>query len=325
MSFQASRFIRSTSDERRHRVGGTKIEARLFSQTWETIELRRIATPTDSLAAFIDALGQQVRWLEERSGHAGSLPVGIALPGLVDPATGIAFTSNLPVSGEDVGAHLTATIGRRLPIMNDCQAFALSESNGGAGDGFNTVVGLIMGTGIGAGLCGAGKLTKRMNGSALEVGHVGVPARTLLPLNLPLWPCGCGKQGCFERYVSGSGLAAIGQYRSGRPWKAEEIVSAASSGDVQAKAVMADWAAIAAELLFEIQIHHDPDCIVIGGGLSAIPGILDILEKGLSAIPLGNMRPPVLKLAIHGDSSGARGAAILADGTPAAIATETSR
>jgi N-acetylglucosamine kinase len=303
-------------------VGGTKIEARLFSQSWETVELRRIATPTDNLADFIDALGQQVRWLQQRSGLATALPVGIALPGLVDPATGIAFTSNLPITGQDVGALLSTHIGRRLPIMNDCQAFALSESNGGAGDGFNTVVGLIMGTGVGAGLCVGSKLTQRLNGSALEVGHVGVPARTLLPLNLPVWSCGCGKQGCFERYVSGSGLAAVGQHRIGHRWQAEEIVSGAAAGDVLAISIMSDWAAIAAELLLDIQINHDPDCIVIGGGLSAIPGILDILGKALSAIPLGTMRPPVLKLAIHGDSSGARGAAILADGAAAARASE---
>jgi len=293
-------------------IGGTKIEARLFSGDLQTIDMRRVPTPRDTLENFVDALAEQILWLEARSGSGARLPVGVAFPGLIDRQSGRAFTSNLPVSGHDIETVLAERIGRRLPFMNDCQAFALSEANGGAGDGFDSVVGLIMGTGVGAGLTVEGRLTRRLNGGALEVGHIGVPARTLIPRGLPLWPCGCGKQGCFEQYVSGSGLAALGSFRLGRPVTSEEVVSLASGDDTQGVAILCEWAEIAAELLLTIQLDHDPDCIVIGGGLSGLPDVVSRLETALKVIRLGETRLPVIRVAVHGGSSGARGGAILA-------------
>jgi N-acetylglucosamine kinase len=293
-------------------IGGTKIEARLFSGDLQTIDMRRVPTPRDTLENFVDALAEQILWLEARSGSGARLPVGVAFPGLIDRQSGRAFTSNLPVSGHDIETVLAERIGRRLPFMNDCQAFALSEANGGAGDGFDSVVGLIMGTGVGAGLTVEGRLTRRLNGGALEVGHIGVPARTLTPRGLPLWPCGCGKQGCFEQYVSGSGLAALGSFRLGRPVTSEEVVSLASGDDTQGVAILCEWAEIAAELLLTIQLDHDPDCIVIGGGLSGLPDVVSRLETALKVIRLGETRLPVIRVAVHGGSSGARGGAILA-------------
>lgn len=297
-------------------IGGTKIEARLFSNDLATVEMRRIPTPKDRLADFIDALAEQVRWLEQFSHQGQDLTVGMAIPGLIDVHTGRAFTSNLPASGHDIAAILEERIGRRLPLMNDCQAFALSEANGGAGEGFKTVVGLIMGTGVGAGLTCDGHLPPRLNGSALEIGHIGIPAHLLASRSLPLWDCGCGKRGCFERYVSGTGLAALGAHWLGRPVTAEEIVASAQAGGTQHQQVLWQWAEIASELLLIIQLMHDPDCIVLGGGLSGIPDVVPLLEKPFQSVKLGEMRMPAIRCAIHGDSSGARGAAIMASRKP---------
>jgi N-acetylglucosamine kinase len=293
-------------------IGGTKIEARLFADDLTTIDRRRISTPKYDLAGFMAALVEQVEWLESISCLKRTLPVGIAFPGLIDRHTRRAFTSNLPAGGHAIEDMLAAKLGRSLPMINDCQAFALSEANGGAGDGFTTVVGLIMGTGVGAGLVSRGAFTHRLNGSALEVGHVGVPQRTLAPRGLPLWSCGCGKQGCFEQYVSGKGLAALAQFRLEQSLTSEQLVSRAAGGDAKSGAVLAEFADIAAELLLLIQLNHDPDCIVIGGGLSAIPDIGLRLENALRSLRLGEMRLPAICVARHGDSSGARGAAMMA-------------
>lgn len=293
-------------------IGGTKIEARLFSDDLATVKVRRIPTPKARLADFIDALAEQVQWLEQVSDQGRALPVGMAIPGLIDAHTGRAFTSNLPASGHDIAALLEERIGRRLPLMNDCQAFALSEANGGAGEGFRTVVGLIMGTGVGAGLTCDGRLTPRFNGSALEIGHIGIPAHVSASGDLPLWDCGCGKRGCFEQYVSGTGLAVLGAHRLQRPVTAEEIVACAQAGDAEHQRVLWQWAEIAAELLLIIQLTHDPDCIVLGGGLSRIPDVVSLVEKPFQSLKLGEMRLPAIRSAIHGDSSGARGAAIIA-------------
>ncbi len=293
-------------------IGGTKIEARLFSPELTTLETRRVATPTRDLNSFLDALADQVEWLQARSGIGAKLPIGIAQPGLVDPQSGVAFAANVPISGRDVAAELAERIGRTLPAMNDCQAFTLSETRDGAGDGFASVVGLVIGTGVAAGLVLAGAATPRLNGSAIEIGHVGVPARLLLSHGLPLWRCECGKLGCFEPYASGSGLAAIGRHRLGRSATAEELFAEAAGGAQDCAAVLDEWTELVGELLYTIQVLHDPDCIVLGGGVSRAPNIAVRLREALMRVKLGEMHLPQIRVARHGGGSGARGAALMA-------------
>ena len=301
-------------------IGGTKIEARLFSPELTTLETRRIATPTRDLNSFLDALANQVEWLQARSGIGAKLPIGIAQPGLVDPQSGVAFAANVPISGRDVAAELAERIGRILPAMNDCQAFTLSETREGAGDGFASVVGLVIGTGVAAGFVLAGATTPRLNGSAIEIGHVGVPARLLLSHGLPLWRCGCGKLGCFEPYASGTGLTAIGRHRLGRSATAEELIAEAADGSQDCAAVLDEWSELVGELLYTIQVLLDPDCIVIGGGVSRMPDITIRLSDALMHLKLGEMRLPQIRVARHGDSSGARGVALMARDLAAAAA-----
>jgi N-acetylglucosamine kinase len=129
---------------------------------------------------------------------------------------------------------------------------------------------------------------------------------------LPLFSCGCGKIGCFEAYASGNGLAALGRFRKGDPVKAEEIVAEAMAGHAESSAILSEWAEIVAELLLLIQLAHDPDCIVLGGGLSSIPDVISLIETPFKSIRLGEMGLPVIRVAVNGDSSGARGAAIMA-------------
>ena len=284
-------------------LGGTKIEARLFDgPEAHTVDLRRSTTPRDSYRALLDALSDQVRWLEERSGDP-ALPVGLAMPGALDPDTGVVFVANLPAGGEAPSRDLTARHGRPVPVVNDCMAFAYSEATGGAADGYRSVMGMTLGTGVGGGLCVDGALPHRHAGLSVEIGHLGVSARTLGRHGLPLFLCGCGRAGCVETYVSGTGLANIAEHLTGRRTPPE---------DQRDEAVLSAWADIAGEVLTTVQITLDPDAIVLGGGLSNRPDILDRLGAGLTAHRLGTARPPALLRARHGDSSGARGAALIA-------------
>ncbi|MGJ8612325.1 MAG: ROK family protein, partial [Octadecabacter sp.] len=157
-------------------LGGTKIEARLFDADGHaTLATRRVPTPTESYGAFLDALQAQIEWLMEQA-DAPDLPIGIAVPGLLDPETGRLFAANIVASGQLVGADISARLGRDIPLLNDCMAFALSEACGGAGDGFGNVLGLILGTGVGAGFCTDGRMPMRAGGLAVEIGHVAAPA-----------------------------------------------------------------------------------------------------------------------------------------------------
>ncbi|WP_068118845.1 ROK family protein [Tropicimonas marinistellae] len=292
-------------------LGGTKIEARLFGPGMETLELRRRPTPISDFDSFVAGLSEQISWLMDSAGNPG-LPVGIGIPGLIDKATGECFASNVPVSGRRLGAALAEVFGRDFPIANDCMALALSETNGGAGDGFEQVIGLVLGTGVGAGLCFNGRIPERLSGLVLEIGHVGMPARVLEKYGLPLWPCGCGNTGCMERYMAGSGFERLSEFLIGTRLDGRETVSRATTGDADAQLIYDAWIDLAAECLLTLQLTLDADCIVLGGGASQIPGLLERLDTALASRQLGTLKPPALRIAQHGDSSGARGMGLMA-------------
>ncbi|SDI55736.1 ROK family protein [Salipiger marinus] len=288
-------------------LGGTKIEARLFSPGLDLLDSRRIPTPTGGLDALLEAVADQLHWLEAASGQGAALPVGMGLPGVIDTGGGPAFAANLPVGGHDLPGALRQRLGRALPLLNDAQAFALSEARGGAGDGAERVAGLIMGTGIGAGLAVLGRALPQIQLAALEVGHLGWPAR--LGDALPLLACGCGRSGCFETLLSGPGLSRLAEHRLGVAVPPEDLAQRASH-DPAAEAVLTLWADLAAELLLTLHLAQDPQVIVLGGGLTRLPGLLDRLAAALAPLRLGPLPLPRLALAVFGDASGARGAAI---------------
>lgn len=286
-------------------LGGTKIEARLFDgAAARTLETRRIPTPKQSFEAMMAGLGDQLDWLEARS---PGLPVGVAIPGVTDPVTEENFTSNIPATGHSVGRSLATARGRPIPVVNDCMAFAFSEAHGGAGDDFHSVMGLVLGTGVGGGFCLGSELAYRHAGLAVEIGHVGISARALARHGLPLWSCGCGRVACMENYASGTGLARLAKWKLG-----EDLTGAELAAHPRAEEVLEIWADLTADCLDTIQLLLDPDCIVLGGGLSNMAGVVERLETAFGALKLGTVRLPALRIARHGDSSGARGAALVA-------------
>lgn len=291
-------------------LGGTKIEARLFDGAMQTLDLRRVPTPSGDFDAFLAALIQQVRWLETRAGDP-ALPVALSIAGVIDPETGICTAANIPVTGRALGAALRARLGRALPLVNDCMAFAWSEAHGGAGDGAASVLGLIIGTGIGAGLVLEGALPPRHAGLAVEIGHLGIPSRALARHGLPIWPCGCGRAGCYETCLAGPGLQRLAEWAGLGALQPDQIAARAET-DPAAARVMAIWADLAGEMLDALQLMLDPQVIVLGGGLSNIPGLAQRLSQALAARRLGQARAPQILVARHGDSSGARGAALMA-------------
>ncbi len=274
-------------------VGGTKIEASVFDASWQALETRRVDTP-QSYPALVEAVAAQAAWI-------GDLPLGIGLPGRHDAQTGLAFTANLPASGKPMRADILHAMARPASFGNDCDLFALSEAQLGAGRGHSAMFGLILGTGVGGGFCLNGSLVTTRGGAMGEVGHLPIPAT----LSLPLLPCGCGRKGCFETLASGPGMAKLGQHMDGTIRTPAEI--AAEDG-----AVFTTWLRIVASLIASLQCTLDPDCIVLGGGLSNIKGVAEKISAVLPPLVLKGTTPPAIFKAKFGDSSGTRGAALLA-------------
>jgi len=294
-------------------LGGTKIEAQLFDAEWRRVDAKRVATPNKNYDDLLQALAGQVRLLQERSGNR-ELPIGIGVPGQVDRETGAMSSANLPLEERDLRRDLERETGRLLPFINDCRAFTLSEATLGAGRNDTAVLGLILGTGVAGGLAIDGVLVQGRNGAAGEFGHVPIAATLAEKHRLPMLRCGCGAIGCYETFVSGPGLVRLAKALFQLDITTKEIAERLAAGDKTCLELMEIWAEITCAMLQTIILVADPDCIVLGGGLSNIDGIAARLEAQLPLGLLNRLRAPPIYLAEAGDSSGARGAAMVAMG-----------
>ncbi len=275
-------------------VGGTKIEARIFSGPGAmSVAVDRVATPGDP-AALRRAILDRIAWADALAGHP--IRVGLAVPGLLDPATGAVFAANVAFGRTPLGPDIAARASRPVPVLNDGAAFALSEARGGAGAGTRVVLGLVLGTGIGGGVAVDGHPLPGHAGYGLEIGHVALPATAAQRHGLPLRDCPCGRTGCLERYASGSALPWLARHLTGREDLSEPVLRA--------------WADILAEALRPVLFALDPGAIVLGGGLSGLPGMAEQLAAALDRHRLGPARLPAVMPARFGATSGARGAAL---------------
>jgi predicted NBD/HSP70 family sugar kinase len=287
-------------------LGGTKIEAQVFAPDWSLASRQRWPTPKD-YPALVAAMADAIRWCETQGGT--DLPVGISAAGLVNPATGLALTSNLPATGRPFPADIARTAGRRIAWINDCRALTLSEASLGAAKGADPAVGLILGTGVAGGVVTGGRLLPSPAATGGEFGHFPLAAPPVLAHKLPILTCGCGRLGCTETYLSAPGLARIAAHLTGQSHAPETIVAGRATTPAFAMA-WEIWLDLATEFLMTLCLTIDPQVIVIGGGLSRAPGLTDDLTRRLTEAALGGFPIPAIRLAEGGDASGARGAAL---------------
>lgn len=288
-------------------LGGTKIEAQIFDFSFNRVTFRRIPTP-QTYSALVAAMVDQIAWVES---HAQGLPIGIAAAGLIHPVTGLALTANLPASGKAFPADIAQATGRAVTYLNDCRAQALSEAQFGAAKAYASALCLNLGTGVAGGFVQGGALLPAASGLGGEYGHFALPAHVVQAHSLPILPCGCGRSGCMETLISGPGLGRIVKHRTGRDLTAEQIVALRGS-DEQIAEGWAIWCQLAAELIHTLTLTLDPACIVLAGGLSQAPDLVDDLTKAATQSALRGYTPPPLLLAQGGDATAARGAAYAA-------------
>ncbi|CAN7260167.1 ROK family protein [Massilia sp. LjRoot122] len=294
-------------------IGGSKIELVAFADDTGLREVfrERIATPGHDFAAFVQGVAGLVGRADAALGRQAA--VGIGLPGVADPASGRQLSSNVPaLNGRLVAPALEQALGRPVVIGNDCQCFALSEAQGGAADGLPTMFGAILGTGAGGGYCAGGRLQRGFNGVAGEWGHWSVPAHLLAQYGLPSIPCPCGRQGCFERYVSGPGMRMLHRHLGGDDAEPMVIAARANAGDAVAAATLAAHLDLLAHAFSSLVLGLDPHAIVLGGGLSQLPHLYQQLPAAVRRYLFPGAQVPPILPPRFGDAGGARGAALLA-------------
>jgi N-acetylglucosamine kinase len=288
-------------------LGGTKIEAQVFDFGWNRVDFHRIATPK-TYDALVAAMAALIAWVQAQT---PGLPIGIAAAGLINPATGIALTANLPATGHPFPADIAAAAGRPITYVNDCRAQALSEAVFGAARGYASSMAVNLGTGLAGGIVVDGHLLPGPTGLGGEFGHFALPANIVAAHELPMIRCGCGRIGCTETYIAGPGLSRIHKHLSGHDATPEQI-AASRSTDTAAAATWAVWLDLTAEMLHTLCYTVDPACIVLAGGLSRAPGLVPDLTAALQRAQLPGYGVPDLLLAEGGDTTGARGAAYAA-------------
>lgn len=286
-------------------LGGTKIETQVFDKNWLVVARNRVSTPND-YEKLVRVLAEQVSWGEQQAGI--SLPTGIGAAGLIHPQTGLALTANICASNKPLPDDVRLASGRPITYINDCRALALSETVFGAGQGYRTVLAVVLGTGISGGITVDGELLLGPTHTGGELGHISAPAYLLAKHDLPALSCGCGAIGCVETYLSGLGISRIAKALGGQVMGAPAIVEQRSSDATCAK-VWEIWCELAADFIRTLTLTIDPDVIVLAGGLSRIDGLIDALVSAASKAQMGDFGFAPIVLAQGGDSSGARGAA----------------
>ena len=289
-------------------LGGTKIEAQVFDATWQLTARTRWPTPK-SYRDLVAAMADAVAWCEAQAG--AGVAVGVSAAGLINPATGLALTANLAASGQPFVVDITRAAGREVVWVNDCRALALSEARFGAAQGCDPALALIFGTGLAGGVVTGGQVMPAFAGLGGEFGHFPLPAGPMIAHGLPVLPCGCGRKGCTETLLSAPGLARIAAHVTGRILSPEQVIEGRNT-DAGLQQAWAIWLDLACDFLITLCFTLDPAVIVIGGGLSNAPGLVDDLAQRLAAATLKDFAIPPLRLAQGGDASGARGAAYAA-------------
>lgn len=290
-------------------IGGTKTETAVFENAVKVASGWRIKTPTHDYTEFLDVLVQQVL-LADNIANA-TCTVGIGMPGLID-VEGRTLSANIPcANGQKVRWDLSRLLNRTVAIENDCRCFALSEAVLGAGRGYSRVYGAILGTGAAGGFCIDGNLDSGRNNLPGEYGHIPLPANLARKHKLPLVSCGCGLQACMEQYISGKGMAFLFEYFTGRALNAEQIMERVNDNHPDAKLVFEIYMELLGYTMASIVLSHDPDIIVLGGGVSNAPHILQNIPIYARKFVFSTVRLPEFVKAEHGDSSGIKGAALL--------------
>ncbi len=288
-------------------IGGSKIAALALDREGRELARARRDVPRD-YPGTLGALETMVEAFVHAQGPARS--VGIAMPGMIG-ADGVPVRAvNLPwLEHRPLREDLEQRLGLPVAVANDANCFALSEAQDGAAAGAAVVFGATLGTGVGGGIVVAGRPLTGANAIAGEWGHNPLPL--VEPADGPPALCGCGRIGCIESWLNGAALARDYARIAGHALAGPEIAQRAAAGDADALAALARYRRRLAVALAGVINLLDPDAIVLGGGLSALPGLYDEVPKLWTPLVVAPEPRTRLVAARFGAESGLRGAAWL--------------
>ena len=291
--------------------GGTKIEGILLDNNGKEIDRKRVNYQIDYQSG-INTIVKIVNDFETLS--KSHCTVGIGIPGFSSKETGLINNSNaLWLNNKSFKKDLEKSLNKKLKIMNDANCFTLSESIDGAGQNYKSVFGIIIGTGLGAGLFFNKEIIEGVNQVAGDWGHQPLPYanKEEIEADIKCSVPNCGRKLCSEQFVSGAGFEKNFNTKYKTKYTAVEIAQLALNGDKKANHELALYEDRLSRLISVMIGIFDPEVIVLGGGMSNIERFYENIPKIVPKYTFSDkIRNKILKNQ-HGDSSGVRGAAWL--------------
>ncbi|MEZ7154477.1 ROK family protein [Streptomyces sp. MAD19A] len=292
-------------------VGGTGMKAALVGADGELLHQARRPTGRergpDAVVEGILDFAAELRAHGIRAHGEPASAAGVAVPGIVDEAEGIAaYAANL--GWRDV--PLRALLAERLGVVpvalgHDVRTGGLAEGRLGAGRGADRFLFVPLGTGIAGAIGIDGKVEAGAHGFAGEIGHIVVRPGGA--------ECPCGQRGCLERYASASAVSRAWAEASGSPdADAADCAKAVASGDERAVRVWEEAVDALADGLVTALTLLDPRTLIIGGGLAEAGETLFTPLREAVRRRVTFQKLPSLVPAALGDTAGCLGAGLLA-------------
>jgi glucokinase len=280
-------------------IGGTKIAGALVDADGVIIRELRVPTPVKDPTALVDSV---VNLVNELRAGVEVLGVGVAMAGFIDhQQSNVIYGTNFGWKNFPLKSEIESKLDIPVIIENDANAAGWAEYRFGAGKGYQHMVMLTLGTGVGGAIIVDGKMLRGGFGVAGELGHM-----RIVPDGIP---CGCGQRGCIESYASGTALLRTANelVDSGVPeaerlsqLKAEagkltgaEVYQALVERDPGAVKLLEELAGWLGQAIASLSAILDPEIVVIGGGVSQAGELLlgPIRDSFRKFAPAGGFRP----------------------------------
>jgi N-acetylglucosamine kinase len=281
-------------------IGGSKILSGLYEDSGKQVSSNETKTPIVDYDAFLEAIKNDVA--------PQSQAIGISIAGVLDATRRKVHASNLPcLKDQNLADDLAQLTGKPVHLINDANAFGLAEAVHGAGRDHDVVFGIILGTGLGGAFIVNGKVHVGRNGTAGEWGHgrAVLDASVFPDLSLQ---CGCGQENCLDLFGGARGLEFIHQHLSGNQQSSVEIVTHWQAGEPAATKSIHEYLNILSVSLAQVLNILDPSIVIVGGGLSKAPALIDALHKRVCELTLARTGTPDFQLAQCGPDAGLLGA-----------------
>ena len=298
-------------------IGGTTVKCGLFTSEGELLDKWEIPTDRENHGANVPAdiaAAIQAKMAEKFIEKENVLGVGMGIPGPVLDDGTVLQCPNLGWGRMNVAQTMNDLTGLKIKAGNDANVAALGEMWKGGGRGYDTMVMITLGTGVGGGIILDGNILCGVNGAAAEIGHMIVnPAETDI--------CGCGGHGHLEQYASATGIVRMAKkaieagcgetsLTSFENLTAKDIFDEAKKGDKVALELVDTLGQYLALALSHVSACVDPQAYVIGGGVSRAGSILiDAIEKHYNNNIMKALQGKEFRLAELGNDAGIYGAA----------------